>query len=106
MRATAPFLTLLLAVVAAAPALAQAPKGTKAPAGPEVRYFTYLNGLIEDRGDVVLKETRQGGRVTAASLDVCFPMTSDASRTDRFVMTLNVDGDKLSGSTQSQEGKL
>ena len=106
MRATAPLLILLLTGLAAAPASAQTPKGTKAPAGPEIRYFTYLNGLIEDRGDVVLKETRQGGRVVAASLDVCFPMPSDASRTDRFVMTLSIDGDKLSGSTQSQEGKL
>ena len=106
MRATAPLLILLLTGLAAAPASAQTPKGTKAPAGPEIRYFTYLNGLIEDRGDVVLKETRQGGRVVAASLDVCFPMPSDASRTDRFVMTLRIDGDKLSGSTQSQEGKL
>jgi hypothetical protein len=106
MRATAPVLTLLLTALAAAPASAQAPKGTKAPAGPEIRYFTYLNGLIEDRGDVVLKETRQGGRVVAASLDVCFPMPSDPSRTDRFVMALAIDGDKLSGSAQSQEGKL
>jgi hypothetical protein len=106
MRATAPVLTLLLTALAAAPASAQTPKGTKAPAGPEIRYFTYLNGLIEDRGDVVLKETRQGGRVVAASLDVCFPMPSDPSRTDRFVMALAIDGDKLSGSTQSQEGKL
>jgi hypothetical protein len=106
MRATASLLTLLLTVLAATAASAQTPKGTKAPAGPEIRYFTYLNGLIEDRGDVLLKETRQGGRVVAASLDVCFPMPSDANRTDRFVMTLSVDGDKLSGSAQSQEGKL
>ena len=106
MRATAPVLTLLLTALAVAPASAQTPKGTKAPAGPEIRYFTYLNGLIDDRGDVVLKETRQGGRVVAASLDVCFPMPSDPSRTDRFVMTLAIDGDKLSGSAQSQEGKL
>lgn len=105
MRATASLLILLLGAVATS-ASAQAPKNTKAPAGPETRYFTYLNGLIEDRGDVVLKETRQGGRLVAANLDVCFPMPNDATRTDRFVMTLGIDGDKLSGSTQSQEGKL
>ena len=81
-------------------------KGTKAPAGPENRYFTYLNGLLEDRADVVLKETRQGGRVVAAGLDVCFPVPADPNRTDRFVMTLSVDGDKLSGTGQSQESKL
>jgi hypothetical protein len=61
---------------------------------------------MEDRADVVLKETRQGGRVVAASLDVCFPLPTDANRTDRFVMTLAVDGDKLSGSTESQDSKL
>ena len=106
MRATAPLLILLLTGLTATSASAQTPKNSKAPAGPEVRYFTYLNGLIEDRGDVVLKETRQSGRLVAANLDVCFPMPNDATRTDRFVMTLSVDGDKLSGSTQSQEGKL
>jgi hypothetical protein len=61
---------------------------------------------MEDRADVVLKETRQGGRVVAANLDVCFPMPTDANRTDRFVLALSVEGDKLSGSTESQEGKL
>jgi len=106
MRATASLLILLLTGLAATPASAQTPKSTKAPAGPEVRYFTYLNGMIEDRGDVVLKETRQGGRVISAQLDVCFPVPNDANRTDRFVMTLSVDGDKLSGSAQSQEAKL
>lgn len=106
MRATAPLLILLLTGLAATSAPAQTPKNAKAPSGPETRYFTYLNGMIEDRGDVVLKETRQGGRVVAAQLDVCFPMSGDANRTDRFAMTLAVDGDKLSGSTQSQEGKV
>jgi hypothetical protein len=99
-----PLVTGLL-LLSISTALAQG-KGTKAPSGPEVRYFTYLNGLMEDRADVVLKETRQGGRVVAASLDVCFPVPTDPSRTDRFVMTLSVDGDKLSGSSESQESKL
>ena len=95
-----------LLLLSISPALAQAPKAAKGPAGPEIRYFTYLNGLLEDRADVVLKETRQGGRVTAANLDVCFPVPTDPNRTDRFVMTLTVDGDKLTGSTTSQESKL
>ena len=99
-----PLITGLL-LLSIGTALAQT-KGTKAPSGPEVRYFTYLNGLMEDRADVVLKETRQGARVVAASLDVCFPMPADANRTDRFTVTLAVDGDKLSGSTESQENKL
>jgi hypothetical protein len=106
MRATAPLLILLLTGLAATSASAQTPKNTKSPSGPEVRYFTYLNGMIEDRGDVVLKETRQGGRVVAAQLDVCFPVPNDPNRTDRFVMTLNVDGDKLTGSATSQDARL
>lgn len=99
-------LILLLTGLAAESAPAQTPKSTKAPAGPEIRYITYLNGLLEDRADVVLKETRQGGRVVAANLDVCFPALADPNRMDRFVMTLAVDGDKLSGTAQSVEGKL
>jgi hypothetical protein len=106
MRATASLVMLLLLIVTDAPASAQATKGTKAPAGPEIRYFTYLTGLMEDRADVVLKETRQGGRLVAANLDVCFPMPSAADRTDRFVLALAIDGDKLTGTTTSQESKL
>jgi hypothetical protein len=106
MRATAPLVILLLAGLAGAPALSQTPKNTKTPAGPEVRYFTYLSGLMEDRADVVLKETRQGGRLVAANLDVCFPMPADPNRTDRFVLALNVDGEKLSGTATSQETNL
>jgi hypothetical protein len=99
-------LVLLMAGLAGAPAAAQTPKSTKAPAGPDVRYFTYLSGLMEDRADVVLKETRQAGRLVAANLDVCFPVPSDPNRTDRFMLTLAVEGDKLSGSTTSQESNL
>jgi hypothetical protein len=106
MRATASFVMLLLAGLADAPASAQTSKGTKAPAGPETRYFTYLSGLMEDRADVVLKETRQGGRLVAANLDVCFPIPSAADRTDRFVLALAIDGDKLTGTATSQESKL
>src|SRR5436190_6307538 len=106
MRVTASFLILLLAGLAGAPASAQTPKNTKTPAGPEIRYFTYLSGLMDDRADVVLKETRQGGRLVAAHLDVCFPMPADPNRTDRFVLPLAVEGEKLSGATSSQESNL
>lgn len=106
MRATAPFLILLLAGLAGAPASAQTPKSAKAPAGVDIRYFTYLSGLMEDRADVVLRETRQGGRLVAAHLDVCFPMPDDPNRTDRFVLALAVEGEKLTGATASQESKL
>jgi hypothetical protein len=94
--------------VAAQPALAQSKKDPKASAssGPEVRYFTSLNGLMGDQADVVLKETRQGGKVTAANLDVCFPAVTSSARMDRFVVDLAVDGAKLSGNTTSHEDKL
>src|SRR5436309_2221849 len=84
---------------AIAPAAAQPKKDAKAPgvSGPEVRYFTSLNGLMGDQADVVLKETRQGGKVTAASLDVCFPAVTSSARMDRFTLDLAVDGTKVSG---------
>lgn len=93
---------------AIAPAAAQPKKDAKAPgvSGPEVRYFTSLNGLMGDQADVVLKETRQGGKVTAASLDVCFPAVTSSARMDRFTLDLAVDGTKVSGTTTSLEDKL
>jgi hypothetical protein len=93
---------------AMSPASAQQKKDAKSPAGsgPEVRYFTSLNGLMGDQADVVLKETRQGGKVTAATLDVCFPAITSSARMDRFTLDLAVDGARASGSTTSLEDKL
>jgi len=88
------------------PASSQPKKDAKAPGGPEVHYFTSLNGLMGDQADVVLKETRQGGKVTAASLDVCFPAVTSSARMDRFVLDLAIDGAKASGTTTSLEDKL
>src|SRR3954471_14067316 len=95
-------------VAAMAPASAQPKKDAKSPggSGPEVRYFTSLNGLMGDQADVVLKETRQGGKVTAATLDVCFPAVTSSARMDRFTLDLAVDGAKASGTTTSLEDKL
>ena len=42
-----------------------------APGANEVRYFTAIDGLMDNNADVILKETRQGKTVTAAVLDVC-----------------------------------
>ena len=94
---------------AMSPAGAQPKKDAKMPSisgGPEVRYFTSLNGLMGDQADVVLKETRQGGKVTAETLDVCFPAVTSSARMDRFVVDLTVDGAKASGTTTSLEDKL
>ncbi len=94
---------------ALSPAGAQPKKDVKTPAGsggPEVRYFTSLNGLMGDQADVVLKETRQGGKVAAETLDVCFPAVTSSARMDRFVVDLAVDGAKATGTTTSLEDKL
>lgn len=88
-------------------ALAQAKLPPKAaPGASEVRYFTAIDGLMDGNADVVLKETRQGKTVTAAVLDVCFPVEKGSDRKDRFVATLAVNGQTLTGTTQSLGDKL
>ncbi|MGY3692717.1 hypothetical protein ACVIGA_002797 [Bradyrhizobium sp. USDA 3240] len=100
-------LLLLGLAVASAPALAQMKLQTKpAPSnGPETRYFTSIDGLMDGNADVVLKETRQGKTVTAAVLDVCYPADKNSDRKDRFVASLTVNGQTLSGTTQSVADK-
>ena len=82
-----------------------APKAAPAPTA-ETRYFTSLDGLMEGNADVILKETRQGKTVTAATLDVCYPAEKGSDRKDRFVVDLAVNGATLTGSTQSLGDKL
>src|ERR1700689_3944558 len=72
-----------------------------ATAANEVRYFTSIDGLMEGNADVILKETRQGRNVTAAVLDVCYPAQKGSDRKDRFVANLAVNGQILTGGTQS-----
>ncbi|ABD90249.1 hypothetical protein [Rhodopseudomonas palustris] len=88
-------------------ALAQT-KATPKAAAPttETRYFTSLDGLMDGNADVILKETRQGKTVTAATLDVCYPAEKGSDRKDRFVADLAVSGQTLTGSTQSLGDKL
>jgi hypothetical protein len=87
-------------------ALADMKLSTK-PANPsETRYFTSIDGLMEGNADVVLKETRQGKTVTSAVLDVCYPAEKGSDRKDRFVANLAVNGQTLTGSTQSLGDKL
>jgi hypothetical protein len=81
-----------------------APKA--APSANEVRYFTSIDGLMEGNADVILKETRQGKNVTAAVLDVCYPAEKGSDRKDRFVVNLAVNGQTLTGTTQSLGAKL
>src|SRR5215207_3447296 len=102
-------LICLFALMTAAPDVADAqmklsPKG--APNANETRYFTSIDGLMDGNADVVLKETRQGKTVTSAVLDVCYPAEKGSDRKDRFVANLAVNGQTLTGATQSLGDKL
>ncbi|MEK9279679.1 MULTISPECIES: hypothetical protein [unclassified Bradyrhizobium] len=96
------FLAALLAVSpeVASGQMKLSPKAA-APGGAETRYFTSIDGLMEGNADVILKETRQGKAVTAAVLDVCYPVSRNSDRKDRFVANLQVAGQTLTGTTQS-----
>ncbi|MGJ4997993.1 hypothetical protein [Bradyrhizobium sp. HKCCYLR20261] len=100
-------LLALAVIAAAAPELgwAQSKSGTKAAPAIETRYFTAIDGLMDGNADVILKETRQGKTVTAATLDVCYPVAKNSDRKDRFVVTLTVNGQTLTGATQSNGAK-
>ena len=83
-------------------ATAQVKLSTKPdPNAVEVRYFTAIDGLMDGNADVILKETRQGKAVNAATLDLCFPAEKNSDRKDRFVVNLAVNGQTMTGSTQS-----
>jgi hypothetical protein len=77
-----------------------------AAGGNEIRYFTSIDGLMDGNANVILKETRQGKNVTAAVLDVCYPAEKGSDRKDRFVANLAVNGQTLTGTTQSLGDKL
>ncbi len=86
---------------------AQAAKDVKtAPAATEARYFNSLGDLLGELPvDAFIKETRQGGKVASALLDVCYSVSTNSDRKDRFAIELKVDGEKLTGSGQSFENK-
>jgi hypothetical protein len=104
----APLLCLVgLMTVSSELAFAQMKLSTKpAPGSNDVRYFTSIDGLMDGNADVILKETRQGKNVTAAVLDVCYPAQKGSDRKDRFVANLAVNGQTLTGATQSIGDKL
>jgi hypothetical protein len=101
------FCLLGLATISPDIAFAQIKLSPKAaPSGNEVRYFTSIDGLMDGNADVILKETRQGKTVTSAVLDVCYPAEKGSDRKDRFVANLAVNGQTLTGATQSTGDKL
>lgn len=98
----------VLALASSLPAAAQGrDKGARAApaAGTEVRYFIALGDLLGDElpVDAFLKETRQGGKVVSAVLDVCYSVSASSDRKDRFAVELKPDGDRLTGSGESFE---
>jgi hypothetical protein len=98
----------VLVLVAAGSAAVAEQKGQKGKgaAGPQVRYFDLSSGVFSELGaEAILKETRQGTTLTAAELEVCHQVTPGANRLDRFVVPLKVEGNRLTGTAQSQEGK-
>src|SRR5258708_5476615 len=99
----------LIGLMTALPHLACAemklsPKAT--PGANEVRYFTSIDGLMSGNADVILKETRQGKPASWAVLAVCSPAEKGSDRKDRFVANLAVNGQTLTGTTQSIADKL
>jgi hypothetical protein len=87
-------------------AFAQIKLSTK-PANPnEARYFTAIDGLMGGDADVILKENRQGKNVTSAVLDVCYPAAKGSDRKDRFIANLAVNGQTMTGTTQTVGDKL
>jgi len=88
-------------------ALAQMKLSPKAaPGANETRYFTSIDGLMDGNADAILKETRQGKAVSSAVLDVCYPAEKGSDRKDRFVVNLAVNGQTLTGATQSISDQL
>lgn len=97
-----------LMVTAAGPAMAQNKTNAKSPpaSANETRYFTSIDGLMDGNADVILRETYQGKTVTSAVLDVCYPAAKGSDRKDRFVANLAVNGQTMTGTTQSIGAKL
>jgi hypothetical protein len=95
---------MLFAMLGDAPANAQAKKGAPAPS-ETVHYFQLEDFLGDLPAEGLLKETRQGARITSAVLDVCHDVSATSARRDRFVVTLKVEGTRLTGSGQTQETK-
>ncbi len=107
-RLFAVLVTALALALAHSAAMAE-PKGStkgKAAAGPQVRYFDLSSSLFSEFGaEALLKETRQGATVVSAELDVCHLVSPTSNQLDRFVVPLKVEGNRLTGSAQSQERK-
>jgi hypothetical protein len=92
-----------------APDVASAQMKLSSKASPnanETRYFTSMDGLMDGNADVILKETRQGKTVSSAVIDVCYPAEKGSARKERFVANLAINGQSMTGTTQTTSQKL
>ena len=72
----------------------------------DTRYFATLGDILGDLPvEAVIKETRQGGKVMSALIDVCYSVNQSSDRKDRFVIELKAEGEKLAGNGQTLESK-
>jgi hypothetical protein len=101
-----PLCLMALMTASLSPALAEIKLATKPANANEARYFTAIDGLMDGNADVILKENRQGKTVTSAVLDVCYPAEKGSDRKDRFIANLAVNGQTMTGTTQSLSDKL
>ncbi len=98
---------LLLLAMPGPPALAQAKKSSPPPLRETIRYFQFSGDLLGELPiDGILKEVRLGAKIVSAVLDVCHSIPNAEPRKDRFVVSLKVEGDHMTGTGQSQEEKV
>jgi hypothetical protein len=77
------------------------------PQAKTVRYFELSGEILGDLPvDAFLREERQGAKVVAATLDICYSVSLASPRKDRFAVNLKPDADKLVGNGQTQEDKV
>ena len=97
---------LALALASSSAGAEQKGQKGKGPAGPQVRYFDLSSAIFSElNSEAILKESRQGTTLVSAELEVCHLTAPGSNRFDRFVVPLKVEGNRLVGSGQSQEGK-
>lgn len=100
-------IALVALALAGSSVTAQVGKGKGKPVtGQQVKYFDLSSFVFAElSGEVILKETRQGSTLVSAELEVCHQSPTNSGRLDRFVLPLKVEGNRLTGSGQSQEEK-
>lgn len=96
-----------IALVASFPAHTQtAPPQAKGSSSAKSRYFMNLGDILGDLPvDAFIRETVQDGKVVSTTLDACYSVSLTSDRKDRFVVDLKSDGQRLSGSGETTEGK-